>query len=354
MKNFEYAQPRTESEALALLAESGKTSVVLAGGTDLIGLMKRSVVSADRVVNIAEVGAFQKIQTDDAGNCWIGAAVHLDECVEHPHTAAFPAISHVVQGISSIQLQCQGTLVGELLRRPNCWYFRNGQGLLANQGRMVVDGDNRYHAILGNRGAAKFVSASRLAPALIALGAKLRVVGPQENDEVFLDVQQLYQTPARDDQMEHVLEKGQLVTHVIIPPVRGRLSAAYEVRHGEGPDQPLAAAAVSLDIVAGKVRQAVVALGQVAPTPWVSLDAAQALVGQTITEEIATQAGMEATAGAMPLAHNEYKIQLAQVAVKRAILRAAGMETGGLEGPFCNQTQSDESKLQPHEKHLVS
>ena len=102
--------------------------------------------------------------------------------LDHNQTDGFPSAKQVIQGISSIQLQSQGTLVGELLRRPTCWYFRDGHGLLADDGRMVVDGDNRYHAILGNRGPAKFVNASRLAPALITLGAQVRVLGPQPDD----------------------------------------------------------------------------------------------------------------------------------------------------------------------------
>ena len=113
----------------------------------------------------------------DGGNVWVGAAVCLDEFVDDSLTDEFPSAKQVIQGISSIQLQAQGTFAGELLRRPMCWYFRDGQGLLAQQGGLVVDGDNRFHAILGNRGPAKFVNASRLAPALIALGAQHDLLG---------------------------------------------------------------------------------------------------------------------------------------------------------------------------------
>jgi xanthine dehydrogenase YagS FAD-binding subunit len=150
------------------------------------------------------------------------------------------------------------------------------------------------------------------------------------------------------------LKPGQLITHVMLPPARGRLTAAYEVRHGEGPDQPLAAAAVSLQVALGKVKQAKIVLGQVAPIPWNSVDAARALEGQTITEETAAIAGFEAVAGAMPLSHNEYKIQLAQVAVKRAILRAAGLETGGLDCPITSETNTSETNIPSNASHLVS
>ncbi len=329
MKNFEYAQPHTEAEALGLLSSAPGQTALLAGGTDLVGLMKRMVETPDRVVNIAEIDSLRQLEHDGLNNLWIGAAVHLDEFLDDSLTDPYPAVKQVIQGISSIQLQAQGTIGGELLRRPVCWYFRDGHGLLAQRGRMVVEGDNRFHAILGNRGAAKFVNASRLAPALISLGARVRIAGPGPQDEQLVDLETLYSTPRKDNDRETALLPNQLLTHVILPPDQGHLSAAYEVRHGEGPDQPLAAASATLQVVRGTVRQAKVVLGQVAPIPWISREAARVLVGQQLSEETAKIASIEALAGAMPLSKNEYKIQLAETAVKRAILRAAGIDTGG-------------------------
>lgn len=349
MKKFEYAQPQTEIEAITLVADPKKETAILAGGTDLVGLMKRMVATPDRVVNICEIESLKHIERDPDGNVWIGAAVCLDEFLDDHSTDEFASAKQVIQGISSIQLQSQGTLVGELLRRPTCWYFRDGHGLLANHGRTVIDGDNRYHAILGNRGPAKFVNASRLAPALITLGARIRVVGPEPDAEQFLDLENLYQTPSTDSERENVLEPGQFVTHVIVPPHGQRLSAAYEVRHGEGPDQPLATAAVSIDVSSGIVQSASIVLGQVAPAPWIAIDAARSLCGQSISEETAAIAGIEAVAGAMALSQNEYKIELAQVAVRRAILKAAGLDTGGLDSPMLSEPLHSQS----HETHIA-
>jgi xanthine dehydrogenase YagS FAD-binding subunit len=349
MKNFEYAQPRALREAVELIGETTKETAVLAGGTDLVGLMKRMVVTPDRVVNICEIDSLKQIERDSDGNVWIGAAVCLDQFSAEKETDELASVKQVIEGISSIQLQSQGTLVGELLRRPACWYFRDGHGLLAQNGQLVVDGDNRYHAILGNRGPAKFVNASRLAPALITLNAQVRIVGPDPDAEQFLDLGSLYQAPSLDEEREHVLQPGQLVTHVIVPSGHQRRSAAYEVRHGEGPDQPLAAAAVSMSLNLGRVHSARIVLGQVAPTPWIADRAAGSLEGQPITEATAETAGVEALAGAIAMSHNEYKIQLAQVAVKRAILKAAGFETGGLDSPI----SSESPRWQSHETHLA-
>ncbi len=335
MKNFEYAHPKTEVEAIQLLSVQNKSTAVLAGGMDLVALMQSMVVSPDRVVNVGDIDSMRHIERDQNDNLWIGAAVHLDEVLSSTTVDSFPSIKQVIQGISSIQMQSQGTIAGEVLRRPTCWYFRSGADLLANEGRMVVEGDNRYHAILGNRGPAKFVSASRLAPAMISLGAKVRIVGPQSDQEQIIEIASLFKTPEKKGEIETTLAAGQLVTHFILPPTQGKLASAYEVRHGEGPDQPLAAAAVCMNLFHGIVSEASVVLGQVAPTPWIAHEAGMWLIGRPINEETAAVAGHKAVSGALALSGNEYKIELAKVAVKRAILRAVGLETGGFESPSC-------------------
>jgi xanthine dehydrogenase YagS FAD-binding subunit len=329
MKNFAYAQPRSEAEVLQVLGAQPGHVELLAGGTDLVGLMKQMVVTPDCVVNIADIESLRQIEPSTTGGLVVGACVRLDEFRESSLADRYPAVKQAIQGINSLQLQAQGTLAGELFRRPRCWYFRGGHGLLAGQGRLVVEGDNRFHAILGNQGPAKFVHASRLAPALISLGAQARVIGPNADDVAVLPLEALYHVPRQDRERETTLARGQLVTHILLPPDDGRLSAAYEVRHGEGPDPPLTAAAATLEVTAGTVQGARIVMGQVAPIPWISDEAARAIIGQPITEETSAMAGMEAVAGAMPLSQNEYKVQLAQVAVQRAILRAAGLDTGG-------------------------
>jgi len=314
MKAFEYAEPRTEVEALEMLADEAKNTEVLAGGTDLVGLMKKILVTPDRVVNIMEVPSLQVIEPQEDGTLVIGAAVTLDEVLAHPYLENYPAISDAILGINSMQLQSQGTLVGELCQRPRCWFFRNGQELLDRQGH-VAEGDNRFHAIMGNSGPAKFVSSSR--------------IGPDTDEEQWISAADFFVTPRHEEQRETVLLPGQLVTHVLLPALDSRYNATYEVRHGEGPDDPLAAAAVSLTIEGGVVQQARVVLGQVAPTPWISSAARDALVGRPVDHDTAEAAGQAAVAQATPLSQNGYKVDLAAVAVKRAVLRAAGIETGG-------------------------
>jgi xanthine dehydrogenase YagS FAD-binding subunit len=329
MKNFSYAAPRTEAEVLTCLSPQPGETELIAGGTDLVGLLQKMVITPERVVNLLDVPSLNTVEELDGGVVSIGATVTLDVLLAHPYLNPYPSIRQAIEGINSMQLQCQGTLGGEILQRPQCWFFRDGRGLTAAGGKLAAEGDNRYHAILGNQGAAKFVSASRIAPALIALGATARVIGPEEADEKFIPVEQIFRTPRHEGERENTLAANQLLTHILLPNVEGLENATYEIRHGEGPDYPLAAAAVALRLEGGIVREAKVVLGHVAPTPWVSTPAAETLRGWMIDANLAEAAGAAAVAEATPLSNNAYKVQLAKVAVKRAILRAAGHETGG-------------------------
>jgi len=329
MKNFEYASPTTEAEVLEHLREWPGETELIAGGTDLVGLMQKMVITPQRVVNLLDVPSFRDVEELDGGVVSIGATVTLDIMLVHPYLNPYPALRHAIDGINSMQIQCQGTLGGEILQRPQCWYFRDNRGLLAAGGKLAAEGDNRFHAILGNQGPAKFVSASRLAPALIALGATARVIGPEPTDEQLIPVEKLFRIPRHEGERENVLSPRQLLTHILLPPADGIANATYEVRHGEGPDYPLAAAAAALKIDGRIVREAKIIMGHVAPMPWISEEAAAAIVGREVTAETAEAAGEAAIARATPLSNNEYKVQLAKVAVKRAILRAADLETGG-------------------------
>ena len=187
---------------------------------------------------------------------------------------------------------------------------------------MVTDGDNRYHAIIGNDGPAKFVAPSTIAPALIAHNAKVRIVGPSGQREI--ELAKFYRVPQSADEREHDLKPNEIVTEVIVPPIQNAKTAQYEVRQKQTFDWPLALASVALWMDGNTVKQANVVLGAVAPVPWVSQEAAQALVGKPLNEQSADAAAQAAVSIAKPLSRNAYKIQLTRVAVKRALMQAAG------------------------------
>lgn len=333
MRSFEYARPETEAEAMEMLAEHGGNTAVLAGGTDLMSLLKRDVIQPARVVDIKNVSSWKGIKPHDGG-VMIGANTTLEEINEHALAADYRSLIDVIDGIRAIQITGNGTLAGDLCQLPHCWYFRNGYGLLAMKDgeSLVATGDNRYHAILGNGGPAKFVSASRFAPAAMAWNAKVRVVtrgqegkgGHVENvpHDEWLPLDYFFQSPKTNSQGVTVLKPGQLITHVWLPAASDTRSATYEVLELCGLDQPQASAACCLGLDGGIIRTAKIVLGQVAPTPWVAHEAAKWLVGQTLTSDIAETAGRMALANATPLSHNDYKVTMAQTAVKRALLKA--------------------------------
>jgi xanthine dehydrogenase YagS FAD-binding subunit len=323
MRPFEYASPKTRDDAVKLLSENPE-SAVLAGGTDLLSLMKADVEAPKRVVNIKSIADLGGLDSGPSG-LRIGPLVTLDELMNDAEVKEhYPSLVQAAAGVRSAQLQSMGTVGGELCQRPRCWYYRGGFGLLAqHEGKsLVTAGENRYHAILGNSGPAYFVSPSSLAPALVALGARVRLLGSKGERE--LSLESFFRTPSAEGEREHDLAADEIVTDILVPPASGP-NATYEVRQKEALDWPLAAAAVALEMSGSRVKSARVVLGHVAPTPWVSRDAARALRGKA-PDTAAEPAGRAAVKGARPLSHNQYKIRLARVAVKRAILRAAGKE----------------------------
>lgn len=327
MQPFQYTSPRTEAEAVAFLSDFEGETAVLAGGTDLLSLLKSEVAHPRRIVDITGIPSLKSIEAADDGSVVIGALATLEDLITSPLLADYPSLVDVVQGIKAIQVQQNGTVGGDLCCLPNCWYFRNGHGLLARQdgASLPEAGDNRYHAIFGNQGPAKFVSASRLSPPLVAWGAQVRIAGPRSSDERWLPLSDFHLAPRTDRQGVTVLKPGQLVTHVKLPAAVGQLSAAYEVLEINGLDWPQAACAatISLDEF-GLVRSARIVLGHVAPTPWISAPAISALIGQPLSDATAEAAAAAAVSEATPLSGNRYRVHQAKAAVKRAILRAAG------------------------------
>lgn len=324
MQGFQYASPKTVQEALDHLASTWGEADILAGGTDLLSLMKERIHTPKKIVGLRGIKELHGISKAGSG-LRIGAMATVQELADNKQIQKdYSALAQAAEGINSPQMRSMGTVVGDLLQRPRCWYFRGGMGLLAKDSggkALVPNGENRYHAILGNKGPAYFVNASSFAPAMIALGAKVKVVSKSGTREV--EIEKLYRAPAGDNERELDLKPDELVTEILLP-AAGSRSATYEVRERQLLDWPLTAAAVSLVMSGNTVKSARIVLGHVAPTPWRSSQAEQALAGKAVNEEVAAAAGKAAVAAATPLSQNKYKVQLASVAVKRAVLAAAG------------------------------
>lgn len=324
MRPFEYASPRTEAEAVEMLKAHDGQTAVLSGGTDLMTLLKRDVIQPKRVVDIKNIDSLKGITRQDDG-VLIGALVTLEDAMSSPVLAEHHSVLQIIDAHRAIQVQQNGTLAGDLCQLPQCWYYRNGYGLLATQdgASLIEEGDNRYHAIFGNRGLAKFVNPSRFAPSMIAFDARVRVVGPGPQDEEFLPLEYFFVTPRSPAQGINILKPGQFITHVWLPNVAPNVrSASYEVLELNGLDRPQAAASVTLQMEGDLVREAKIVMGHVAPVPWIAHEAGKAIAGLVVNEQAASTVADVAVARATPLSMNQYKVQMARAAVKRALLRA--------------------------------
>lgn len=329
MRAFSYASPTRKEEVPGLLGASWGEVEILAGGSDLLSLMKDDVTTPKRLVNIKKVAGIHAI-SNEAGALHLGALVTLDRIsaaaqIKQHH----PALASAAGDAASPQIRNVATIGGNLCQRPRCWYFRTGHGLLGldkNGKSLVLQGDNRYHAILGNEGPAYFVSPSSVAPVLIAYNARVRLLGPNGQREVPLE--KFFVIPKTESEREHDLRPNEFITDVIVPPAPGVRAAHYEIRQKEAFDWPYATAAVVLKMNGRTIENARVVMGHVAPVPWVSMEAAEALKGKAITQATAEEAAKASVAKAKSLGHNAAKIHLARVAVKRAILNAAGAEGG--------------------------
>ena len=323
MRNFEYLAPTQVKAAAQALSEHEGVTAVLAGGTDLLSLMKQRVANPQRVVGLRGIRELHGI-SKQGGGLRIGAMATVQGLLDSKAAGSYTALMQAAKGITSPQIRAMGTVVGDLLQRPRCWYYRNGYGLLAmHEGKSLApNGENRYHAILGNKGPAYFVSASSFAPALIALGAKVTVANA--DGERQMAVEDLFRIPGAEGERENTLKPNEIVTEILVPSLGDWKTATYEVRQRRLLDWPLAAASAACRISGGSVRDARVVMGHVAPIPWRSSEAETALKGKGLDGGNAEAAGKAAVAAATPLSQNKAKVQLAAVAVKRAVMLAGG------------------------------
>jgi len=326
VKPFAYVNPTTEKDAVAALSPEFEKSLPIAGGQDLLARMKDYITQPDRIVNVKR--ALESTVTPLDGGLRIGAAVKLVDLAEHAEVARmYPAIAAAAIEVGTPQIRNQATVGGNLNQRPRCWYFRNEEFFCLKKGGNTcfsISGENQFHAILGG-GPSFIVHPSSLAVPMVAYGATFRLASP--GGERLVPAAEYFTLPAKNVLTENVLAPNELLTHVILPAPGNLKSGHYEVRYKASHDWPIAFATVLLVMDGTTVRSARVVMGAVAPVPWRSQPAEQALTGKTITEETAAAAADAALRDAQPLGQNAYKVQVAKTAVTRAILRAAGIQT---------------------------
>ena len=323
MTPFSYHKPASVSEAVSLADPSSR---FIAGGTNLVDLMKENVVRPERLIDISGLGLNGIHATANAG-VLIGALVSNADLAWHPMIQQlYPLLSEAILAGASPQLRNMASTGGNLLQRTRCYYFYD-TGTPCNKrepgsGCPARDGLNRIHAILGASAACVATHPSDMCVALAALEAVVHVKGPSGERQIpFADFHRLPEdTPERDNQ----LAVDELVTGIELPPplfehhyrylkIRDRASYAFA----------LVSVAAALRFDGEVIQQARLALGGVAHKPWRVPDVERMLIGQVPCEALFTQAAQMLLQGAQPLSHNGFKVTLAQRASVRALSEAA-------------------------------
>jgi xanthine dehydrogenase YagS FAD-binding subunit len=325
MHTFAHGNATSVEEAVEALNE---TTLPLAGGTDLIAMMKEDLVAPERLVNIKSIPGLTHVTKKEDG--WhLGALLTLSELAGNAEVNADPALTCLVQATvqsASPQLRNMATLGGNLVQKPRCWYFRNREVPCWRKGGrrcFAFQGLNTYHTIFGP-GPCYAVHPSDPAVALLALEASVQVVGPRDRKTLPLGDFYTRATPDRARANGYhpvtVLEPDEMVTEVLIPtPLEGVRTAYAKAMERGTWDFALVSAAVALvapDDVVDDVR---IALGGVATAPWRSEAAEAALKGKEITEETIAEAAEAAVEEARPLEHNGYKVDLVKGLLRQAL-----------------------------------
>ena len=306
-------------------------SQYLAGGTNLIDLMRLDVMQPELVtdINALEATPSGRIEYGSRG-LWLGALVKMSQAADHPDVAAnYPVIAQSLNLAASAQLRNMASLGGNVLQRTRCTYFRDMSYAACNKrspgaGCAAADGVNRKHAILGVSDRCIATYAGDFAQALIALDAVVDVAGPSGSRTI--PFAHLHQQPGETPHVDTTLQPGELITAFVVPSLPwARRSKFVKVRDRESFEFALAAAAVALDIADGTVRDVRIALGGVATVPWRAREAEEVLRGRRLTGEALDAAAERAFAQARPRGENAFKVALGKQTLIRALRETADM-----------------------------
>ncbi len=327
MKPFTFEQPETLQDVFSLLDRNLKATCLMAGGSDLLGLMKEEVVDYEHVVSLAGIETLRQFQLTSDG-LRLGSFLTLSELEHEPRLVGpYRILAEAARSVATPEIRNQGTLGGNLCQRPRCLHYRSALISCLKKGGADCPALNspyqQYLSILGGEGSGTSqcvsVHASDLAPALIALDAKVRLVG--QNGERSLPLAQFFAGPEQDVCRENVLSLNEVLVEVEVPQPTAAWRGTYlKARERTAGDFPLVSVAVGYESVDGLIRQPRIVLGGVASVPWSSPAAADVLEGQAVSPELAARAAERALAGAQPLPHNAFKVDIARALVARAII----------------------------------
>lgn len=325
MHPFKYTRVSTTKEALTA---TGSRSRFLAGGTNLLDLMKLNIEVPNHLIDINRLD-LKKIEVVSGGNIRIGALVKNTDLAYDPTIMQrFPVLSEAILSGASAQLRNAASTSGNIMQRVRCPYFYD-TAFPCNKrepgsGCSAIPGYNRDHAVLGTSDYCIATHPSDMSVAMAALDAVIQVQGAKGTRNIkFVDFHLL---PGKTPHLEHNLKHGEVITAVELPALSyGAKSHYVKARDRASYQFALASAAVALDVQAGRIKAARIALGGVGTKPWRAFEAEQALIGKAADHMAFRAAADIALAGAKPYKHNGFKIELAKSTLVRALT-----ETGGL------------------------
>lgn len=331
MKTFELTRVDDNAQAIAAAAnattaQQGADVRFIAGGTTLIDLMKLNVETPQKLVDVNHL-PLSEVKSLPDGGLSIGAMVRNTDLAHHPLVKkSYPVLSEAVLSGATVQLRNMATTGGNLLQRTRCMYFRD-TAMPCNKrepgsGCAAITGMNRGLAILGASEHCIATNPSDMNVALAALEATVHIRGSKGERSV--PIGDFHLLPGDTPHRETVLEPGDLITHVTLPPpAPGSRSLYLKLRDRASYEFALASAAVVVAAKDGKITYARVALGGVGTKPWRSPEAEGELSGQPATDAVFRKAAEAALAGAKPQSQNGFKVELA----KRCLVHALKLVT---------------------------
>jgi xanthine dehydrogenase YagS FAD-binding subunit len=326
MRPFYYHRPKSLDEAITLLNDSGSVTRLLAGGTDLLTLMKQELHTPDRLVDIKRLPELDdRIAPTPEGGIRIGALETLDGIESNPLVSGtYPALAQAAAIAASPQLRNMATIGGNLLQRSRCWYYRHEHvqcWLNGGDECFARDGENQHHALFGDSPCVSAHS-SDPASALLALDASVEITSASGNRT--LPLAELFALPEDDRRRETTLADDEVITAIILPASGAETRSAYlKAMERKVWAFALVGVAARLTVESGTITDARLVLGGVAPIPWRVPEAEQALVGARASEATFANAAETALANARPLSKNAYKLSLLRALIPRALWAAA-------------------------------
>jgi xanthine dehydrogenase YagS FAD-binding subunit len=320
MKPITYSEPDSLRGVIDALSEGAH---LIAGGSDLLGVLKEGIESPDRLVSLGGVHSLRAIEPFEGG-LRIGALVTIHELeTAEALTGPYGMLAEAARSVATPEIRHQGTLGGNLAQRPRCLHYRSALvSCFKKGGDSCPAAESPYQNYLSLFGGPnRFgVHASDLAPPLIALGAEVVIEGKQGKRR--LPLADFFTGPELDATRETVLGAGDVITNVILPSMPNAWRGLYtKCRERTAGDFPIVSGAIGYEMTDGRMRGVRVVLGGVAPTPFRSLRAEILLEGQPPSEELAKRAADAALDGAAPLSHNAFKVDLAHALIWRAVMR---------------------------------